>query len=61
MNGQKILGYAVAGGILLLVADVAPGIAVGTAALIALAATLQHASQLQAGAKFISQATGGKQ
>lgn len=58
MNGQKFLGYAFAGGLLLLLADVAPGIAMGTAGLILLAATLNNAGQLTAAANFVQQYTG---
>lgn len=55
---QKLLGYAVAGGILLVIADVAPTLAVGTASLILLGVALNKGTQLTALSKFISQTTG---
>lgn len=61
LNGQKLLGYGVAGGILLLLADVAPKVAVGTTGLILLTVALSHANQLGTLAKWIGTATGNTQ
>lgn len=58
LNGQKMLGYGVAGSILLVLADVAPRLAVGTAGLILLATVLTHGEQLTTLAGWISQSTG---
>jgi len=58
LNGQKLLGYGVAGGILLILADVSPKVAVGTTGLILLAVGLSHADQFTTLAGWISSATG---
>lgn len=59
LTGQKLLGYAVAGGILLILADISPKIAVGTTGLMLLAVGLSHANQLTNAANWIGSATGG--
>lgn len=56
---HRVVGYAVAGGILLVIADIAPGFAVGTASLILLGVALTKSNQLAVISKFISQNTGG--
>lgn len=56
---QKLVGYAVAGGILLLIADVAPTVAAGTAGLILFGVVLTHSDQLTVVSKWIQQATKG--
>jgi hypothetical protein len=61
LNGQKIVGYAVAGGVLLLLADVSPRLAVGTTGLILLYAVLAHSDQLGVLAKWIGTSTSSKQ
>lgn len=58
LNGTKLLGYAVAGGILLVLADVAPKVAVGTTGLILLAVGLSHSDQLYQLSNWIGQTTG---
>lgn len=58
LNGTKLLGYGIAGGILLILADTAPKVAVGTSGLILLAVALSHANQFTVLAKWISSATG---
>lgn len=60
LTGPKLLGYAVAGGILLILADVSPKIAVNTTGLILLAVALSHANQFTTLAGWISTATGTK-
>ncbi len=60
LTGQKLLGYGVAGGILLILADISPKVAVGTTALILLAVGLSHADQFKTLAAWISTATGTK-
>ena len=60
LTGQKLLGYGVAGGILLILADIAPKVAVGTSALILLAVGLSHANQFSTLATWIGTATGTK-
>lgn len=57
LNGQKLVGYAVAGGILLVLADLAPKVAVGTSALMLLAVGLTHADQFTTLANWVSSAT----
>jgi hypothetical protein len=57
LNGQKLVGYAVAGGVLLLLADVSPRLAVGSTGLILLYAVLSHGGQLQQLSKWIGTAT----
>lgn len=54
---MKALAYCLAGGILLLIADVAPRVAVGTTGLILLGVALTHADQLDQLAQFIQQGT----
>jgi hypothetical protein len=58
LNGQKLIGYGVAGGVLLLLADVSPKIAVGTTGLILLYAVVSHSNQLGTLASWINKATG---
>lgn len=58
LNGQKLIGYGVAGGILLILADVAPKVAVGTTSLILLTVTLSHANKLNTLAAWIATTTG---
>lgn len=57
MNGKKALAYIVGGSILIVLAEVAPGFAVGTAGLIALWAVLSHANQLTTLSSWITAAT----
>lgn len=59
LNGTKIIGYVVAGGILLLAGGVVPDIAIATTGLIFLAVLLTHANQLNAIGDFIKSSTGG--
>lgn len=61
LNGQKLVGYAVAGGVLLLLADVSPRLAVGSTGLILLYAVLSHGGQLSTLAKWIGTATSNTQ
>lgn len=60
LNGEKLLGYGVAGGILLILADISPRVAVGTTALILLAVSLAHADQFRTLAGWISKTTSGR-
>lgn len=57
LNGTKLIGYAVSGAILLILADVAPKFAIGTTGLILLAVSLSRANQLSTLANWISAAT----
>lgn len=54
----KIAGYAVAGGILLIVADIAPRVAIATTGLLVFAVVLSNPQQLTAISSFISSSTG---
>lgn len=56
---MKFVAYALAGGILLLIADVAPKLAMGTTALILLGTAMYHSDQLAAVGQFIQQGTKG--
>lgn len=56
---HKLVGYAVAGGVLLLIADIAPTVAIGTAGLILFGVALTKADQLTVLSKWIQQATKG--
>lgn len=58
LTGQKLIGYAVAGGILLILADISPKVAIGTTGLILLAVGLSHANQFTTLANWIKNATG---
>lgn len=57
-NLAKIVGYAVAGGILLIIADTAPKVAIATTGLLVFAVVLTNSQQLTAIGSFISSATG---
>lgn len=52
---NKVVAYCLAGGILLLVADVAPRVATATTGLILLGVALTHSQQLTAVSNFITQ------
>jgi hypothetical protein len=52
---RKVIAYCLAGGILLLVADVAPRVATATTGLILLGVALTHGQQLTAVSNFITQ------
>ena len=54
---QKVIAYTLAGGILLLIADVAPGFAVGTASVMLLSVALARSGQITSVSNFISQNT----
>ena len=56
---QTFWAYAVAGGILLLVADVAPNVAAATTGLILLGVAMSHSNQLTAISQFVSSNTAG--
>lgn len=55
---NKVVAYAIAGGFLLIIADEAPKLATGTAALILLGVALTHANQLTALSGFVTKNTG---
>lgn len=58
LTGEKMIGYAVAGGILLLLADISPKVAVGTTGLMLFAAALSHTNEIKTLAGWIARATG---
>jgi hypothetical protein len=55
---KKVVAYCVAGGILLLIADEAPKVAMGTTGLILLGVALTHSDQIKAVSTFITKNTG---
>lgn len=59
MNGKKLLGYAVASGIILLAGSIVPDFALATMILIFIASLLKKSGQLSSLSSFLSSSTGG--
>lgn len=59
ISGTKLIGYAVAGGLLLLAGDIVPDLAEGTAGLIFLVALLNFSGQLTVLSNFLKSTLGG--
>lgn len=58
MNAKKLLGYSVAGAVLLILSDTVPELAIPTAGLILLASALKNTEQIKKLAEWIKNSTG---